>query len=76
MTKEKSKGQKQETAFQQSIICNKDDDKDDEDGDDPLWNETPELGAEGLIGTIEDKDELIAKLKEALEKRTQFLTEG
>ena len=59
MSNQKRKGQKQKTAFQQSATY---------EDDDPLWNETPELGPEGLIGTIDDKEELIAKLKEAVKK--------
>ena len=29
----------------------------------PLWNQTPEVGVEALIATIEDKAELIRAIK-------------
>jgi hypothetical protein len=34
------------------------------DNTDPLWNETPTIGTEGLIATIDDKNKLIEKLVE------------
>ena len=34
------------------------------DNSDPLWNETPKMGVEGLIATIENEEELLKKLIE------------
>ena len=34
------------------------------DKSDPLWNETPKIGVEGLIATVDDNKELIKKLVE------------
>ncbi len=35
---------------------------------DPLWDEEPEMGAEGLIATIEDPAKLIEALKKNAEQ--------
>jgi hypothetical protein len=37
------------------------------DNSDPLWNETPKIGVEGLIAIIDDEDELRQKLIESSE---------
>ena len=42
------------------------------DKTDPLWNETPKMGVEGLIGTIEDRHELLQKLVQVSEYNKQM----
>jgi len=37
------------------------------DKTDPLWNQVPKIGIEGLIATIEDKPKLLQKLVEVSE---------
>lgn len=32
------------------------------DKNNPLWNETPKIGVEGLIATVDDEKELIRRL--------------
>jgi hypothetical protein len=41
---------------------------------DPLWNETLELGPEGLIATVEDEGELLLKLKDVVKKRSNLIS--
>ena len=41
--------------------------------EDHLWNETLELGPEGLIATVEDLAELIQKLREVAQKRADLI---
>lgn len=36
---------------------------------DPLWHRTPEMGVEGLIGTIQSKRQLRKAIKSELKKR-------
>lgn len=39
---------------------------------DPLWHQTPEIGIEGLIGTIQSKKELRRAIKEEIKKRLKL----
>ncbi|HEX7033045.1 MAG TPA: hypothetical protein VF172_08600 [Nitrososphaera sp.] len=39
---------------------------------DPLWHQTPEMGVEGLIGTIESKKELRKAIKNEIKKRLEL----
>ncbi|GEM_PF-6960472 len=39
---------------------------------DPLWHQTPEIGIEGLIGTIGSKKELRKAIKEEIKKRVKL----
>ncbi len=40
---------------------------------DPLYNEVPELGLEGLISTIDDETKLLQALEKEIKKRIRIL---